>query len=115
MAIDKKRLLQVDAEHILHWVIPVGENAGRIFTHAEGVSLFDSDGKEVLDGSSQLVCVSLGYKYNDEIAEAASEQLKKLPYMTTFWGLTSDTIINFTERLVKFTPEGLNHFCLCGL
>jgi len=111
MAIDKNRLLQVDADHILHWVIPVGENAGRIFTESEGVSLIDSDGKEVLDGSSQLVCVSLGYKYNDEIADAAAEQLRKLPYMTTFWGLTSDTLIKFTERLLKFTPEGLDHFC----
>ncbi len=111
MSTDTQEMLQSDAEHILHWVIPVGENAGRIFTHSKGVSLVDSDGKEMLDGSSQLVCVSLGYKYNDEVAEAASEQLKKLPYMTTFWGLTSDTLINFTERLLKFTPEGLDHFC----
>ena len=63
------------------------------------------------DGSSQLVCVSLGYKYNDEIAAAAAEQLKKLPYMTTFWGLTSDVLIHFTERLMKFMPDGLDHFC----
>lgn len=111
MSIDKKRLLQLDADHIVHWVTPVGENAGRIFNASKGVSLIDTDGNEILDGSSQLVCVSLGYDYNDEIAAAAAEQLKKLPYMTTFWGLTSDTLINFTERLIKFMPDGVDHFC----
>lgn len=111
MTIDKNKLLQIDADHIVHWVIPVGQNAGRIFSDSKGVSLIDTDGGELLDGSSQLVCVSLGYGYNDEIAAAAAEQLKKLPYMTTFWGLTSDTLIHFTERLIKFMPEGLDHFC----
>lgn len=111
MALSKEELLRFDADHIVHWVIPVGENAGRIFNRAEGVTLFDTDGREYLDGSSQLVCVSLGYEYNEEIAEAAAEQLKKLPYMTTFWGFTSDILIEFAQRLVELTPDGLDHFC----
>lgn len=110
-AADKEELLKFDADHIVHWVTPVGQNAGRIFSESSDVSLFDTDGKELLDGTSQLVCVSLGYKYNEEIAAAAAEQLKKLPYMTTFWGFTSDILIEFTQRLSKFMPEGLDHFC----
>jgi adenosylmethionine-8-amino-7-oxononanoate aminotransferase len=77
---NKEEALKFDAEHIVHWVHPVGKNLGRIFSRGEGVSLIDTDGRELLDGSSQLVCVSLGYKYNDEIAAAAAEQIKKLPY-----------------------------------
>ena len=110
MTMNKKEQLQFDADHILHWVTPVGENAGLIFDRADGVCFYDTDDKQYLDGSSQLVCVSLGYKYNEEIAEAAAEQLKKLPYMTTFWGFTSDILIEFTQRLVKFMPQGLHHF-----
>jgi len=111
MSKGKKKLLQLDADHIVHWVMPIGQNAGHIFSEGKGVTLLDTDGNQFLDGSSQLVCVSLGYKYNDEIADAAAGQLKKLPYMTTFWGLTSDTLIHFTERLMKFMPAGLDHFC----
>lgn len=107
---NKEEALKFDAEHIVHWVHPVGKNLGRIFSRGEGVSLIDTDGRELLDGSSQLVCVSLGYKYNDEIAAAAAEQIKKLPYLTTFWGWTSDTLIEFTRRLAKFVPKGLDHF-----
>lgn len=110
MTINKKESLKFDAEHIVHWVHPVGQNAGRIFSKSRGVSLVDTDGAELLDGSSQLVCVSLGYKYNDEIAAAAAEQIKKLPYLTTFWGWTSDILIEFTRRLSTFMPKGLDHF-----
>jgi putrescine aminotransferase len=111
MTIDKDKLLQIDADHIVHWITPIGDKTDRIFSQSSGVSFIDTDGKGVLDGSSQLVCVSLGYGYNDEIAEAAADQLRKLPYMTTFWGLTSDAIIKFTERLNKFMPDGLDHYC----
>lgn len=110
MASHKEQKLQFDAEHIFHWVTPIGENAGLIFERAEGVSLYDTDGKEYLDGSSQLVCVSLGYDYNEEIAMAAEEQLRKLPYMNSFWGFTSDILVDFSERLATFMPEGLDHF-----
>lgn len=110
MATTKEALLKFDAEHVVHWVHPVGQNAGRIFDRSHGVSLVDTDDKELLDGSSQLVCVSLGYKYNDEIAEAAAAQLRKLPYLTTFWGWTSDTLIEFSQRLARFVPKGLDHF-----
>jgi len=111
MSAEKDRLLQLDADHIVHWITPLGEKAERIFSNSSGVSFIDTDGNAVLDGSSQLVCVSLGYGYNDEVAEAAAAQLRKLPYMTTFWGMTSDALISFTERLLKFMPDGLEHFC----
>lgn len=111
MNANENELLQWGADHLVHWVIPIGQNAGLIFNKSDRVSFFDTRGKEYLDGSSQLVCVSLGYGYNNEIAEAASEQLKKLPYMTSFWGYTSDALLDCAHKLAQFMPEGLDQFC----
>ena len=82
MTLSKKDMLQWDADHYGHWVIPMGQNAGFVIEKSKGVSFYDTDGKEYLDSTSQLVCVSLGYKYNEEIAAAAAKQIEKLPYLT---------------------------------
>lgn len=111
MKINEAELLKWDADHIMHWVMPVGQNAGIIMDRAEGVCFYDTEGKEYIDGASQLVCVTLGYKYNEEIAAAAAEQLKKMPFMHNFWGFTNTATLECARRLSKLTPEGLDHFC----
>lgn len=111
MAIDKEELLKWDADHLMHWVMPVGQNAGIILDRAEGINFYDTTGKEYIDGASQLVCVTLGYKYNKEVAAVASQQMEKLPYMTNFWGFTHPALIECGQRLAGLTPEGLDHFC----
>ena len=107
----EEKLLKWDADHLLHWVMPVGQNAGIILDRADGIRFYDTTGKEYIDGASQLVCVTLGYKYKDEIAAAAAEQIKKLPYMTNFWGFTNPAIMECGQRLARLTPAGLGHFC----
>ena len=111
MSNDGKELLKWDADHIMHWVSPVGENAGVIMERSDGISFFDTRGKEYIDGASQLVCVTLGYKYNDEIAEAAANQIRKLPFMHNFWGFTNTAGLDCGQRLAEMTPDGLDHFC----
>lgn len=111
MNIKEEELLKWDADHLMHWVTPVGQNAGFIIDKAKGIKFYDTNGKEYIDGASQLVCVTLGYKYNDEIAAVAAEQLKKLPYMTNFWGFTHPAMIECGQSLAELTPEGLDHFC----
>jgi putrescine aminotransferase len=109
--IKEDELLKWDANHLMHWVMPIGQNASIIIDKAKGVTLYDTKGKQYVDGASQLVCVTLGYRYNDEIAAAAAEQLKKLPYCMNFWGFTNLAMIECGQKLAKLTPEGLDHFC----
>ncbi len=111
MRINEKELLKWDADHLMHWVMPIGQNAGLIMDRAEGVCFYDTQGREYIDGASQLVCVTLGYKYNEEIAAAAAEQLKKMPFMHNFWGFTNTATLECGQRLAKITPKGLDHFC----
>lgn len=111
MDIKTEELLKWDADHLMHWVMPVGQNAGIILDRAEGISFYDTTGKEYLDGASQLVCVTLGYKYSKEVAAVALQQMERLPYMTCFWGFTHPALIECGQALAKLTPEGLDHFC----
>jgi Adenosylmethionine-8-amino-7-oxononanoate aminotransferase len=46
----------------------------------EGCYLYDSAGREILDFSSMLVCVNLGYS-NRAIVESVTEQIQRLPYI----------------------------------
>ena len=107
-----QRLVDWDREHMAHWVMPFGMNAGFLVDHADGVSFYDSEGFEIMDGSSQLMCVELGYKkeYKAEIAEAIADQVKKLPYATNFWGFTNEAVVKAGELLSEIVPEGLEVF-----
>jgi len=109
---EAQRLVDWDREHMAHWVMPFGMNAGFLVDHADGVSFYDSEGFEIMDGSSQLMCVELGYKkeYKAEIAEAISNQVKKLPYATNFWGFTNEAVVKAGELLSEIVPEGLEVF-----
>ena len=67
-----EELINWDKTHLFHGVTPAGENLGKVFERGDGVKRYDSNGKEYLDCSSQLVCVNLGYSQN-EIIDAAME------------------------------------------
>ncbi len=102
-------LIDWSAEHIMHSVFPVGKNAGVIVDSAEGILFRDINGKEYIDGSSQLVCVNLGYS-QQEIMDAAMQQMKRLPYNSTFWGHCSQPLIDCGKKVAEITPEELDHF-----
>ncbi len=105
--VDKR--VQWDAGHIIHAIIPIGKHSGMIIESAEGVIFRDLQGKEYLDGSSQLTCVNLGYG-QQEIMEAAFEQMKRLPYCTTFYGQGNQPLIECAQKLSELTPGDLDFF-----
>jgi adenosylmethionine-8-amino-7-oxononanoate aminotransferase len=107
-----QQLVDWDREHMAHWVMPFGMNAGFLLDHADGVSLYDSEGFQMLDGSSQLMCVELGYRkeYKEEMADAIAEQVKKLPYTTNFWGFTNEATVKAGQALSEIVPEELEVF-----
>jgi aldehyde:ferredoxin oxidoreductase len=105
-------LIAWDQQHVLHGIIPMGFNAGFLVDHASGVSLYTSDGRSFLDGSSQLMCVELGYReeYKREVAEAVAAEIKKLPYCTNFWGFSTESVIKAAQGLSEIVPPELTRF-----
>jgi len=57
-----QELLQADKELVIHPYCIVGQNRGVVYEKAHGIYVVDTEGKEYIDFSSQLVCCSLGHR-----------------------------------------------------
>jgi len=108
-----KELLRWDAEHIVHSLYPIGQNQGVMFKRAEGAYLEDCDGRRYLDFSSQLDCVNLGYG-RTELVEAAAKAMKEFSFLTNFFGLSNEVLVEAAMALAEVTPPGLDHYFFSG-
>jgi adenosylmethionine-8-amino-7-oxononanoate aminotransferase len=74
-----------------------------VIERGEGPYVYDTTGRQYIDALSSLFCAQLGYSYGDEMAEAASDQLRRLPFNTT-WGTAHPPAIELAERVSGLAP-----------
>ena len=85
-----------------------------VWVRGEGCEVVDSRGERHLDGLSSLFCMQLGYDHGEEIAEAAAEQLRTIPY-TTNWSTATPVAIELAAALAARAPGDVTHaFFTCG-
>ena len=104
-----EELVKYDREHILHAQIPLGETLGVIYDSADGIVLRDTEGKEYLDASSQMVSANLGHGRR-EIIDAVKAQLDKLQHVGQYYGHSSTPMVECAQKLAAITPGDLDHF-----
>ncbi len=104
-----EELLRWDREHIVHGRWPIGDNIGIVTEKSHGIYFQDTEGKEYIDGASQLLCVNLGYG-QQEIINAISEGLARTQYAMLFHGFSNVAIIECGQKLSELVPPGLDHF-----
>lgn len=85
------------------------EGGPRVFTHGEGVYLWDTEGRRLLDGMGGLWCVNIGYG-RKELGEVAHQQMDQLAYYNTFFKTANEPVIELSERLAGLTPDGIDNF-----
>ena len=85
----------------------------RIITHAKGVYLWDSEGHKILDGMAGLWCVAIGYG-RDELADAASKQMRELPYYNLFFMTAHPPVLELSKAIADIAPEGMNQVFFTG-
>ncbi len=73
---------------------------------AEGVRLRLADGRELIDGMSSWWCAVHGYRH-PALDAAVREQLGRVAHVM-FGGLTHEPAVRLAERLVEWTPAGLD-------
>jgi putrescine aminotransferase len=98
----------LDAAHHVHPFsdsAALGREGVRVITRGEGVYLWDSEGKRLIDGMAGLWCVQVGYG-NAELAEAGYEALKQLPYYNHFFKTSNPWTIELAAKLAMLLPAG---------
>src|SRR5580700_10274574 len=84
-----------------------------VIERAEGVFVYDADGKEYIEGMSGLWCTALGYG-NEELAEAAAAQMRKLSFAHLFSGKSHDPAIELAEKLKEMAPVPTSKVFFCN-
>jgi len=91
----------------------LGRKGSRIITRAEGVYITDSEANRILDGMAGLWCVNLGYGRQD-LVDAATRQMKELPYYNSFFQTSHPPAIELSELLSEVSPPQFNHTFFTG-
>ena len=75
-----------------------------VIERGEGCHIWDSEGSRYLDALAALYCVNIGYGPWPEIAQAASEQLNRLPFFTNWVGFGTVPAVELAEKLSELVP-----------
>jgi adenosylmethionine---8-amino-7-oxononanoate aminotransferase len=105
---DLGRLRAWDRAHLWHPFTPQADWAASeplIIERAEGVYLFDTDGRRYLDGVSSLWCNVHGHRH-PALDAAVRAQLDRVAH-TTLLGVSHPSAIELARRLVDRAPDGL--------
>ncbi len=106
----------LDSKHYLHPFTDFKDLAtrgARVMVKGEGIYLWDSEGKRLLDGMSGLWCVNVGYG-RSAICEAVQAQMTQLPFYNSFFQTTNVPATLLAAKLVEISPPQFNHVFFTG-
>lgn len=78
-----------------------------------GVHVWDDQGRRFIEGMAGLWCCGLGFG-DDELIEAAQEQLARLPYYHLFGGRTHEPAIELAEKIKDLFPVQMARVFYCS-
>ncbi|ESR27081.1 aspartate aminotransferase family protein [Lutibaculum baratangense] len=83
------------------------ETGPLVLERGQGIRVYDSNGKDYIEGLAGLWCTSLGYG-NEELVEAAAAQMRKLSFTHIFGGKSHDPAIELAEKLKEIAPAEIS-------
>ncbi|MCW8163388.1 aspartate aminotransferase family protein [Verminephrobacter aporrectodeae subsp. tuberculatae] len=102
----------LDVHHHMHPFtdhVELANEKPMVIERAEGVYIYDSEGRQLLDGMAGLWCVNVGYG-REEIVDAVARQMRQLPFYNTFFKTTTPAALELAHKLSTLTPEGIDYF-----
>lgn len=91
----------------------IRETGPLVIERGKGVYIYDSEGKQYLEGMAGLWCTALGYD-NEELVEAAAAQMRKLPFAHLFTAKSHDPGIELAEKLKEIAPVPISKVFFCN-
>ena len=95
-----------DADALLHPYTNAAMHrqiGAHVIERGEGIYVYDTTGKKYIEGMAGLWCCGLGFG-DEELVDAAREQLGKLPYYHLFGGRSHEPAIELAEKLKALMP-----------
>ena len=74
-----------------------------VLERGKGIFVYDGNGKDYLEAMGGLWCTALGWG-EEELVEAAVEQMRKLPFSHIFGGKSHEPAIALAEKLKEMAP-----------
>lgn len=96
--------------HLLPFTDPTdaSNNPPLEISHADGIRVFDTNGKAYIDAVSALWCSPLGFT-PERLSTILSTQSQKLAYYHSFMGRTPQITTQLSAQLAAILPGDLNH------
>jgi putrescine aminotransferase len=113
---DTRAIQALDSAHYMHPFTDhqaLSEKGARVMVRGEGIYLWDSEGKQIIDGMSGLWCVNVGYGRTG-ISEAVYRQMETLPFYNSFFNTTNVPAVQLAAKLVEISPPQFNHVFFTG-
>ena len=106
---DLEAIVAADRKHHLHpWDDLANWHEAERFpvSHADGIYVYDGNGRKFIDGPAGMWAVQIGYG-RKEMAEAIAAQVMELPYASP-WSVTTTPAARLAEKVASLAPETLN-------
>ncbi|EUB99358.1 Adenosylmethionine--8-amino-7-oxononanoate transaminase [Rhizobium sp. CF080] len=103
-------LQRIDSTHFLHPFTDhkdLRAKGARMIVRGEGPFIYDAEGNEILDGMAGLWCLNVGYG-REELADAASAQMRELPFYNSFFKCTTPAPVQLSAKLAELAPPNMN-------
>jgi 4-aminobutyrate--pyruvate transaminase len=96
-----------DKANVLHPYTDLRQHAkdgpALVVSEGRGIRVYDETGKEYIEAMAGLWCTALGYG-EERLVEAATRQMRKLPFAHLFANKTHDPAAELAERLIAMMP-----------
>src|SRR5215203_1495439 len=89
------------------------ESGPLVLERGQGVWVYDQQGKAYIEGMAGLWCTALGHG-NEELVEAAAQQMRKLSFAHLFSGKSHDPAIELAEKLKEIAPVPTSKVFFCN-
>ena len=95
---DIANVLHPYTDHKAHLI-----NGPMVISSGKGVRIYDDQGKDYLEAMAGLWCASLGFD-NERLVQAATNQMRKLPFYHSFTAKSHEPMIDLAEMLNERAP-----------
>jgi adenosylmethionine-8-amino-7-oxononanoate aminotransferase len=106
-ALDHATVVEMDKKQLHPVYHPSIHKDPLVVERGEGVWIYSTDGRKILDGMAGLWNVNIGYG-NEELPKVAYEQMRKLAFTSNFSGMTNPPSAELASILAGMAHPSLN-------